>query len=359
VTSTYYVTEAPHWLTAFNGQNRAQRYLNLDWKDSNGEVLGSTAPHDGPDGKPIDFYELVGRTPYGNDYQLDFARELIQQEKLGQGTVTDLLVISLSANDLTGHEYGPDSPQMHAMALALDRQIGEFLAFLGQQYGNRFWIALTADHGVAPTNATSLKLRIPSVVIANQDLRGELNKAVGARLHKPGDYVRSASFPIVFVNDEAFGDKVTEGDAEGYVSEAMRSMGFVAAYTKEQLSTGEVAPTAAGRMFAHSYSPYGGWWVMGQPPPFALSNKDIADHGVSYSYDQHVPLAFYGAPFKPGVYRDQVEPIDLAPTLAVLLGINKPTNSTGHVLTQALSSRSEVAAPPAVAKPRNAPETRP
>jgi len=98
----------------------------------------------------------------------------------------------------------------------------------------------------------------------------------------------------------------------------------------------------------------------GQPPPFALSTKDIAEHGSPYSYDQHVPLAFYGAPFKPGVYRDQVEPIDLAPTLAVLLGINKPTNSTGHVLTQALGSRSEMASPATtVAKPRNAPETRP
>ena len=126
VTSTYYVTEAPRWLTTFNSQKHAQKYLNLDWKDADGQVLGSTAPRDGADGKPIDYYELVGRTPYANDYQIEFARELIQQEKLGQGTVTDLLVLSLSANDLAGHAYGPDSPQIHAMALALDRQISEF-----------------------------------------------------------------------------------------------------------------------------------------------------------------------------------------------------------------------------------------
>jgi len=360
VTSTYYVTEAPHWLTAFNSQKHAQRYLNLDWKDANGEVLGSTAPHDGPDGKAINYFELVGRTPYANDYQFEFARELIHQEKLGQGTVTDLLVISLSANDLTGHAYGPDSPQMHAMALALDRQIGEFLGFLQQQYGNRFWIALTADHGVAPTNATSLSLRIPAGVIANKDLKTELNKRVSAMLHKPGEYVRSTSFPIVFLKSDAFEEKVSEADAEAYVTQAMRDMGFITAYTKDQLASGEVAPSPQGRVFANSYSPYGGWWVMGLPPPFTLSAKDVADHGVAYSYDQHVPLAFYGAPFKPGVYRDQVEPIDLAPTLAVLLGINKPTSSTGHVLTQALSSRSEVASPPpVVAKPRGAPETRP
>ena len=152
---------------------------------------------------------------------------------------------------------------------------------------------------------------------------------------------------IVFLNKEAFGEKISEADAELHVAEAMRSMGFVTAYTKEQLANGEVAPSPIGRMFANSYSPYGGWWVMGYPPPFSLSRKEGTDHGVAYSYDQHVPLAFYGPAFKPGIYRDQVEPIDLAPTLAVRLGINKPTNSTGHVLTQALSTKSDVPAPSA------------
>ena len=176
VTSTYYVTEAPRWVANFNSQKHSQKYLNLDWKDADGQVLGSTAPRDDAKGKPIDYYELVGRTPYANDYEIEFARELIQQEKLGQGTVTDLLVLSLSANDLAGHAYGPDSPQIHAMALALDRQISEFVAFLQQQYGNKFWIVLTADHGIAPTNATSLKLHIPAAVITNSELEDRIEQ---------------------------------------------------------------------------------------------------------------------------------------------------------------------------------------
>lgn len=359
LTSTYYVTEAPRWVTNFNSQKHAQKYLNLDWKDADGQILGSTAPRDGANGKPIEFYELVGSTPFANDYQIEFARELIEQEKLGQGTVTDLLVLSLSANDLAGHAYGPDSPQLHAMALALDRQISEFAAYLQQQYGNKFWIVLTADHGIAPTNAASLKLRIPAAVITNGELKTALNNAVGTRLHKPGDYVRSASFPLVFLNNEAFGDKVGEADAELHVAEAMRAMGFVSTYTKEQLANGEIAPNPIGRMFANSYSPYGGWWVMGYPPPFTLSRKEGTDHGLAYSYDQHVPLAFYGPAFKPGIYRDQVEPIDLAPTLAVGLGISKPTSSTGRVLTQAFSTKGDVAPPPAVSRPRGTPEARP
>lgn len=359
LTSTYYVPEAPRWVTNFNSQKHAQKYLNLDWKDADGQILGSTAPRDGANGKPIEFYELVGSTPFANDYQIEFARELIEQEKLGQGTVTDLLVLSLSANDLAGHAYGPDSPQLHAMALALDRQISEFAAYLQQQYGNKFWIVLTADHGIAPTNAASLKLRIPAAVITNGELKTALNNAVSTRLHKPGDYVRSASFPLVFLNNEAFGDKVGEADAELHVAEAMRAMGFVSTYTKEQLANGEIAPNPIGRMFANSYSPYGGWWVMGYPPPFTLSRKEGTDHGLAYSYDQHVPLAFYGPAFKPGIYRDQVEPIDLAPTLAVGLGISKPTSSTGRVLTQAFSTKGDVAPPPAVSRPRGTPEARP
>lgn len=55
------------------------------------------------------FYELVGRTPAANSYEFDFAKALITGEKLGQRGVTDLVTISLSANDIQGHQLGPDS----------------------------------------------------------------------------------------------------------------------------------------------------------------------------------------------------------------------------------------------------------
>jgi hypothetical protein len=50
-----------------------------------------------------------------------------------------------------------------------------------------------------------------------------------------------------------------------------------------------------------------------------------------------VPLSFFGLPFQPGTYRTHAEPVDLAPTLASLLGINAPTHSIGRVLTEALN----------------------
>jgi arylsulfatase A-like enzyme len=49
-----------------------------------------------------------------------------------------------------------------------------------------------------------------------------------------------------------------------------------------------------------------------------------------------VPLALFGFPFIPGTYRTHAEPVDLAPTMASLLGINAPSHAVGRVLTEAL-----------------------
>ncbi len=247
-------------------RTRQRNISNQEWKDTDGTLLASTKPHNFDDGKPVSYFELVGSTPFGNDYEFDFARELIQQEKLGYGAVTDLLVISLSANDILGHMAGPDAPEMRAMALALDHQIADFVAFLSQQYGQgQFWLALTADHGVAPLQATDKQLKLPGGSPSSSELRAQLNKDLATRLHKPGEYIRSISYPIVFVNSEAFPPNVSEAEAETHVAEAMKSAGFLNAFTKEQMGNGELPPTPLGHLYLNSYSPYGGAWVMGVP----------------------------------------------------------------------------------------------
>ena len=58
--------------------------------------------------------------PFANEYELEFAKELVVHQNLGNSGATDLLAISLSANDILGHQVGPDAPEMKAMALALD-----------------------------------------------------------------------------------------------------------------------------------------------------------------------------------------------------------------------------------------------
>jgi predicted AlkP superfamily pyrophosphatase or phosphodiesterase len=336
VTSTYYREQLPPWVQDFNSSKHAEKYLNRDWNDSEGRLLGTTKSDSAKS-----FYDLVGATPFANDYELDFARELVANEKLGTGPATDLLVVSLSANDILGHRVGPDSPQMQAMALALDHQLEDFFGFLGHQIGlANVWIALSADHGVSPAPPAAAKLHIPSANFSGEAWQAQLNKALSAKLSpaRGANYIADADYPLVWLNEEAFAAaKIKEEEAERIVGEAMKQAGLRSYYTRWQLARGEFPNTSMGMKYANSYSPHGGWYVIGVPPPFTVGLEHGTDHGTPYTYDTHVPLAFYGLAFQPGTYRTATEPVDLAPTLASLLGINAPTHSVGRVLTEALA----------------------
>ena len=341
ITSTYYRTELPAWVTSFNNSKRAEKYLNREWKDSSGTTLRTTVP--GKDAKKSGFYDLVGPTPFANDYELEFARELILYEHLGTGPATDLLSISLSANDILGHEVGPDSPQMHGMALALDHQLADFFTFLGQHVGMaNIWVALSADHGAAPLPSAASKLKIPAANLDVKKLQANLNAALNARLSpgKSTSYIASYDYPLAWINEDAFTSvRMKEDDAERAVGEAMKQAGLRGYFTRAQLAQGAVPSTELARKYLHAYAPTGGWYVMGVSAPFAVSSPSGTDHASPYNYDAHVPLALYGLAFQPGTYHRHTEPIDLAVTLASLLGINAPSQATGRVLWEAVAER--------------------
>jgi hypothetical protein len=106
-----------------------------------------------------------------------------------------------------------------------------------------------------------------------------------------------------------------ESEAETDTGEAMKQAGLTGYFTKSQLARGEVPATEVGRRYAHSYSPEGGWYVIGIPSLFQVGIMKGTDHATPFSYDTHVPLAFYGLAFQPGIYRTHAEPVDLAVTL--------------------------------------------
>lgn len=341
VTSSYYRSELPKWAQDFNDNKRGDKYLNKEWKDSDGNVLRTTSPKAAKDGSPATFYQLVGSTPFANDYEFEFARELVTYEKLGNGAATDLLVISLSANDILGHQVGPDSAEMRSMALDMDRQLADFFNFLGHQVGlANIWIALSADHGVAPVPAVAAKLRLPAASVSPDKMRAQMNSALSAKFSSghAAEYVRDFDYPLAWLNEDAFAAvKVKEEDAERAVGEALKQAGLRGFYTKSQLAKGDAPNTDEGARYLNSYSPKGGWYVMGVPAPFTVGAASGTDHASPYTYDTHVPLAFYGLPFQAGTYHTHAEPVDLAVTLASLLGINAPTRATGRVLVEALA----------------------
>jgi hypothetical protein len=356
ITSTYYRPDLPRWAQEFDTSNRAAKYWERNW-ESNGEVLRSTAHRKNKDGSDASFYDVVGSTPFANEYEFEFAKELVVHENLGAGPATDLLAVSLSANDILGHQVGPDSPEMAAMALALDHELAEFFIFLGHRVGlANVWIALSADHGISALPDAAKRLRIPSANLDAPKLEDRINSALTAKF-SPGHVISyiKLDYPLAWLNQDAFAAfRLKEHDAETAVGEAMKQAGLRDYYTKSQLAEGVVPANALGKKFLNSYSPEGGWYVMGLPQIYTVGSSKGTDHASPYTYDTHVPLAFYGLPFRPGTYRTHAEPVDLAVTLASLLGINAPTHAVGRVLTEALfpSHREENSAQfPTAARP--------
>jgi hypothetical protein len=341
ITSTYYRNDLPKWVQDFNS-SRPQKFWDRDWKEAQGTVLRSTAHRKSKDGSDAGFYEVVGPTAFGNEYELEFAKELVVYENVGRGPATDLLIVSLSPNDILGHQVGPDSVEMQQMALDLDRQLAGFFNFLGHQVGlANVWIALSADHGVSSLPDAVKKLHIPAANLDAAKLEAQINSALTAKFSPghPAAYIK-LDYPVAWLDQDAFAAvHVHEHDAESAVGEAMKQAGLRDYYTKSQLAEGEVPDTPLGKKYLNSYSPEGSWFVMGVPDIYTVGPAKGTDHASPYNYDTHVPLAFYGLPFQPGTYRTSVEPVDLAVTLASLLGINAPTHSVGRVLTEALTPR--------------------
>lgn len=353
ITSTYYRPELPNWAQDFNSGGRAAKYWDRDWKDTAGKGMRSTAHRKGRDGGEAGFYEVIGSTPFANEYELEFAKELVLYEKLGAGEATDMLVVSLSANDILGHQVGPDSPEMAAMALALDRELADFFTFLGHQVGLAdTWIALSADHGVSALPEAAKKLRIPAANLDARKLEAQINEALTAKF-SPGhsaSYIK-LDYPDAWLDQEPFtAVHVKEHDAEVAVGEAMKQAGLRDYFTKSQLAEGEVPDTALGKKLLHSYTPEAGWYVLAVPEIYTVGSSKGTDHASPYTYDTHVPLAFYGLPFRAGTYRTHAEPVDLVATLASLLGINAPTHSVGRVLTEALAQPHSAERPAASAE---------
>jgi len=339
ITSSYYRGDLPKWAQDFNA-SRPAKYWDRDWHDAQGKTLGSTAHRKGKNGADAAFYEVVGPTPFANEYELEFSKELMVYENVGRGPATDLLAISLSANDMLGHQVGPDSPEMQEMALALDRELADFFNFLGHQIGlANVWIALSADHGVSALPDAAKKMRIPAANLDSAKIDAQINAALTAKFSPghPETFVKF-EYPLVWLNNDAFTAlHVKERDAEASVGETLKQAGLRGFYTKSQLAEDEVPNTPMGKKYGNSYSPEGSWYVMGIPEIYMVGSAKGADHATPYSYDTHVPLLLYGLPFQAGIYRASSEPIDLAPTLASLLGINAPTHSVGRVLTEALA----------------------
>ena len=151
--STYYMDNYPEWVNNWNGKRMAEQLGGGQWElfmnpdkyrpgrrdDRPYEVdlkgYSRTFPHPfGPKDHPL-FFTRVLVSPEGDRLLLDFGKDLIEAEAVGEDEVTDYLSISFSGVDAVNHFFGPASLESEDVLLQLDRTLADLFKFIDQRIG--------------------------------------------------------------------------------------------------------------------------------------------------------------------------------------------------------------------------------
>jgi predicted AlkP superfamily pyrophosphatase or phosphodiesterase len=347
-TSSYYTGAVPAWVSAYNDKGRAEAlYGETGWTPSRpDEAYGDSRRKTDP--KLVSTFSdfsltkefphviavegkqprnVVRDTPFGDQMLLELARDAIAATQMGADDVPDLLLVGISGGDYAGHRYGPDSIEVHDYLLRLDEQLGAFMADLDRQFGEDYVLILTSDHGVAPMPEYS---DIPSAG------RFVAEKQVPKMLKAAGKAVKLASVKVPEAKythgiDLLFAAEVDDPTRAAFRAELARLL-RERDEIEDAWTLDELAGTEDRNEWAHAWRlsvhPERSSDVNLQFAPGVVMYPEGTGHGTPYPYDQHVPLLMLGAG-KPGVDDQVVWSVDVAPTIAELVGVPVPDGVDG------------------------------
>jgi hypothetical protein len=349
-TSNYYADTLPDWVERFNALNLPEKYAGRVWKPLRGE--DAYPEPDSAKGQPAVFPHmlpldsaraaaLLSGFPWMDDVNLQFALAGLDALKLGKNGHTDLLAISLSATDAIGHTYGPDSREVHDQILRLDIALGQFLDSLYKRFPReKIIIALTADHGV--TSFPEATAQRPEEAEKYRVNFTPFLTEVRAELVKRGHAANSISleggmlmFSPALWAQRALTDTITQLFATG----ARRVAGVERVDFVRDLPKGDTIKDPITRRWLHALPPdVRVPVVVTLKDAHVFGNPRSATHGSPRDRDAHVPIIFVGPPFKAGRYNEFVRTVDIAPTLAFVLGVPPTETLDGKVLRSALKA---------------------
>jgi predicted AlkP superfamily pyrophosphatase or phosphodiesterase len=365
VTSSYYYDRYPSWVDKWNQQKLPNAYSDKSWEllhDKSSYMFGDA------DNKPweIDFagYGRVFPHPYGpatgkyfttrltlspagDDLTLDFAKTLIDAEQLGQHEVADYLSISFSSTDYVGHLFGPSSLEAEDNLLRLDRTLADLFAYVDKRVGlKNVLIVLSADHGAPEAPAYLNTFGIEAKYLTPE--KWDKEPAIEALKQKFGigkELIQSYRQPYVYLNREIIRKKgLDQGVVEkAVVEELMKFEGVALAVSSTALSAGNLPNTPLVQSVLRNFNPQrsGDIFVVFQQHSFIndFDGMTVAvTHGSPWRYDTFVPVVFAGGKLTgQWVYRP-IETVDVAPTLAAIVGAKPPSGSRSGPLLEVLQT---------------------
>jgi predicted AlkP superfamily pyrophosphatase or phosphodiesterase len=318
-TNAYYMKDTPAWVQSANEILQKSGKFKKDNSRENKKALSGE---------------------YGVQVTREIAEAALRNEKLGQGSNTDILTISFSSHDMTGHMYGPNSPEIKAVTLAEDKEISKLLTTIKKQLGSlsRVVFALTADHGVAPTIDYAQNAKLDAGRLDYLVLYKKVYERLDQKFGKPKKEWFAASMNLNFYfSPEAL--KERKATAEAVEAEAKSAMlevpGVLDVVTKSEIQKGMFPYGEVGQQTLRQYiAGINGDLILIPRPFYYEKDENTTTHVTGYSYDRTVPLIIAGPHVKAAVHAGEAKVIDLAPTLSFMMGVLPPATTAGKPLKE-------------------------
>ncbi len=311
ISSTYYMKELPQWVQRFNREN--QQTPGKDVKTSN----------------------------EGISLTFKMAKAALENERMGQDDITDLLAVSVSSTDAIGHKYGTRGKENYEAYMELDRDLADFFEFLDRKVGKgNYLFFLTADHGAIHNYNLMRRHRIKADAYAAWDEVKRFNERYSAE---------HGFKPLLAANaDRIYIDRTAVRNAGADYDKIKReAMDFFSKNEKvyRVVDYENVQNTTLHQLLreriVNGYNPErsGDFYVITKPGTVDATpdpNYIGTGHSVWNPYDSHIPLVFMGWHIDKGQTSIPTRIVDIAPTVCELLHIQMPNACVGDAINEVI-----------------------
>jgi predicted AlkP superfamily pyrophosphatase or phosphodiesterase len=357
ITSTYFKTELPAWVTDFNAKKGVLEYIKTPWnllKDSScyqyrnqddskyevvvGNKTSPTFPYDFNQADLKHKFDYFTTLPAANTLLTDFALSALQHEQLGKHATTDFLTVSYSTPDIAGHAFGPYSLEMEDMYFRLDLEIARLLNDLDRTVGKgKYVVFLTADHACVPVPQYLIDHKLPGGYLFLNQYELDLSELCALRFGK--DYLDRIDNNNVYLTP--IEPEKREEVLNFYKTQIASWNGVKAVFTDTELATQTKDKIQSMTTLGYDAT-RSGELVFVLQPGYLLKKKDTdkarkgTSHGSAFNYDTHVPVLFYGKNIPKQQIFTPYEIIDIVPTLTHILRVQLPNATTGKPMVEVL-----------------------
>jgi predicted AlkP superfamily pyrophosphatase or phosphodiesterase len=242
----------------------------------------------------------------------------------------NLVLVHLVTPDGVEHNYGPHTPEAFAAVAESDQRIAELWETLQKPpFAGNSTLVVVSDHGFAPYS----KFIRPNVVLKELGLvtTDNSDKVTGRQAW----CVAQGGSAFIYVLDE-----VKRAEIVGQLKERLGELEGVAAvvepadFAKLGVPSPDANPEAPHLVLTTNPGYSFAGEVKGPAIEATEGLKGSHGHDPAPAY-MHATFIAAGAGIKPGVKLDLIKNVDVAPTVARLLGIDLP-NVDGRVLNEIL-----------------------